>query len=110
MTPDKAKENVLVVDRGFEGCTEELFTLLAPKGKTKSKVSGKTRVAKQHTAQQAAVNRTVTRVRNIIERRFSTTIKTWGVLGGKVLQFAHFEHIPQYMEIACAISNAFRGC
>ena len=41
---------------------------------------------------------------------FSTTIKTWGVLGGKVLHFAYFEHIPQYMDIACAISNAFRGC
>ena len=84
--------------------------MIGPKGKVKSKESGKTRVAKQHTPKQAAINRTVTRVRNIVERMFSTTIKTWAVLGGRALHFAYFEHIPEYMDIACAISNAFRGC
>ena len=101
---------MLVVDRGFEGANEEYITLMAPKGKKKTKEKGKTRVAKQHTAKQACVNRTVTRVRNIIERMFSTGIKTWAVLGGKNLQFQYFEHIPAYMDIACAVSNAYRGC
>ena len=78
--------------------------------KTKSKEGGKSKVAKQHTPSQAAINRTVTRVRNSIERMFSTSIKTCAVLGGRVLHFAYFEFIPQYIDIACAISNPFRGC
>ena len=106
---DTSKEHVLVVDRGFEGAEEKYMTFVAPRGKVKSREDGKTTIAKQHTAKQAALNRTVTRVRNIIERMFSTSIKTWGVLGGR-LHFAYFEYIPQYMDIACAISNAFRGC
>ena len=110
LEPDKADDNVLVVDRGFEGAAEKYMTFVAPTGKVKSKQDGKTRIAKQHTPQQAALNRTVTRVRNSIERMFSTTIKIWAVLGGKELHFAYFEHIPKYMDIACAISNAFRGC
>jgi len=110
LTADAAKENVLVVDRGFEGATEEFMTLVSPKGKAKAKESGKTRVAKQHTPKQASINRTVTRVRNSIERMFSTTIKTWAALGGRALHYSYFEHIPAYMDIACAISNAFRGC
>ena len=65
----------MVVDRGFEGCMQEYVTLIAPKGKQKSKVDGKTQVAKQHTAYQAGQNRTVTRVRNIIERVFPVAIK-----------------------------------
>ena len=110
LTADAAKDHALIVDRGFEGASETYMTFLAPRGKAKSKDSGKTKVAKQHTPKQAALNRTVTRVRNIIERMFSATIKTWGVLGGRVLSFAYFEFTPEYMDIACAISNAFRGC
>jgi len=110
LTPDTVSENALVVDRGFEGCKQEYVTLISPKGKRKSKVSGKTTVAKQHTADQAAKNRTVTRVRNIIERVFPVAIKSWGVLGGKTLHFAYFEHIPAYVDIASAFHNAFRGC
>ena len=79
LKPETASENVLVVDRGFEGSTEEYMAFISPKGKTKSKESGKTRVAKQHTPKQAAIKRSVTRVRNSIERMFSTTMKTWAV-------------------------------
>ena len=110
LKPETAANNVLVVDRGFEGATEEYMTLLAPKGKKKSKQDGKTKIAKQHTQEQAGTNRTVMRVRNIVERMFSTTIKIWSILGGKPVHFAYFEHIPQYMDIACAVSNAFRVC
>ena len=86
--------------------------MIAPKGKHKSKVNGKTQIAKQHmyTAHEAGMNRTVTRVRNIIERVFPVAIKCWGVLGGRVLHFAYFEHIPAYADIASAFHNAFRGC
>ena len=66
LSPETAKDNVLVVDRGFEGANEDYMTLIAPKGKVKSKEGGKTRIAKQHTPKQAALNRTVTRVRNTI--------------------------------------------
>lgn len=100
----------MVVDRGFEGCKQEYVTLVAPKGKNKSKVSGKTKVAKQHTADQDGKNRLATRVRNIIERVFPIAIKSWGVLGGKNLQYQYFEHIPAYADIASAFHNAFRGC
>ena len=34
----------MVVDRGFEGCKQDFVTLLAPKGKKKSKKDGKTTV------------------------------------------------------------------
>lgn len=50
LTPETAEKNVLVVDRGFEGANEKYITLVAPKGKKKTKEKGKTRVAKQHTA------------------------------------------------------------
>ena len=47
LTAEGAKENVLVVDRGFDGATEEFMTFMAPKGMAKSKKSGKTQIAKQ---------------------------------------------------------------
>ena len=91
LTPDTVSENALVVYGGFEGCKQEYVTLISPKGKHKSKVSSKTTVAKQHAADQAAKNRTLTRVRNIIERVFPVAIKSWEVLGGKTLHFAYLD-------------------
>ena len=91
-------------------CKQNFVTLVAPKGKQKQKIDKRTTVDKQHTPDQASKNRTVTRVRNIIERAFPIAIKSWGILGGKNLQYKYFEHIPAYVDIASALHNAFRGC
>ena len=45
LEPDKADDNVLVVDRGFEGAAVKYMTFVAPKGKVKSKQDGKSRIA-----------------------------------------------------------------
>ena len=46
LKPETAKENIFVVDRGFEGCEQEVVTLIAPKGKNKTKVSNKAKIAR----------------------------------------------------------------
>ena len=67
LSEEKMSEHAMAVDRGVEGYKQEYLTLIAPKGKHKSKMNGYTQIAKQHTPLEAGMNRTLTRVRNINE-------------------------------------------